>query len=64
MPARRRRKSCKGAAEDQAMASAQWSGLREQERLERIHHSEDDNKKARERTRALLAGGWSAVDWG
>ena len=22
------------------------------------------NKKAREQTRALLAGGWSAVDWG
>ena len=64
MAARRRRKRCQGAQEDQAMASAQWAGLNEQTALQQRNHSAEANKKARQRCQALLDGGWSAVDWG
>ncbi len=45
------------------MASARWSGLREQERLEALHHTAEENEAARRRTHELLNGGYAAVRW-
>lgn len=63
MAPKRRRKPCRGAQEDAALASAQWAGLKEQTALQQRNHSPEENAAARRRTLELLSGGWSAVDW-
>ena len=62
MPARRR-KPCRGGQEDAAMASRRWAGLQEQNRLIALNHSPEANKKAQQRCRAFLEGGYGAVSW-
>ena len=63
MAAKRRRKPCKGEIEDDLLANARWSGLRQQAELEARNHSERENCEARRRTRELLEGGWGSIDW-
>ena len=63
MAAKRRRKACRGAVEDQLLANARWSGLQEQVELQARNHSEEENCAARRRCREFLEGGWGSVDW-
>ena len=63
MPAKRRRKPCRGQVEDDLLANARWSGLQEQTELQARNHSERENCEARRRSRELLERGWGAVDW-
>ena len=63
MAAKRRRKPCKGEIEDDLLANARCSGLRQQAELEARNHSERENCEARRRTRELLEGGWGSIDW-
>ena len=62
MAAKRRRKPCKGQIEDDLLANARWSGLRQQQEHEARNHSERENCEARRRCRELLEGGWGSVD--
>ena len=62
MAGKRRRKACRGQVEDDLLANARWSGLRQQAELEARNHSEQENCEARRRTRELLEGGWGAID--
>ena len=63
MAAKCRRKPCKGEIEDDLLANARWSGLRQQAELEARNHSERENCEARRRTKELLEGGWGSIDW-
>ena len=55
MARRKRRHRSSGELEAEALRG-RWSGLREQAASEAIHHTEDDNRHARELTDQLLAG--------
>ena len=59
----RRRKPRQGDVETNALANQRWSGLQEQQRLEAINHSQQDNEAARRRTRELLSGGYGSINW-
>ena len=63
MAAKRRRKPCKGQIEDDLLANARWSGLKQQQELEARNHSERENCIARKRCREFLEGGWGSIDW-
>ena len=62
MPAKRRRKPCRGQVEDDLLANARWSGLQEQTELQAAT-IQNENCEARRRSRELLERGWGAVDW-
>ena len=67
MAAKRRRKSCRGQLEDDLLRNQRWSGLREQQRLQALHHTAEENQRARDECRALVVGGYGElrdyVDW-
>ena len=64
---RRRRKSPQGALEDDLLKNQRWSGLREQRRLQALHHTAEENQRAQDECRALVVGGYGAlrdyIDW-
>ena len=68
MAARRRpRKPPKGQLEDDLLKNARWSGLREQQRLQSLHHTAAVNKLAEAECRSLVVGGYGELvdytDW-
>ena len=60
---RRPRKPTQGQLEDELLSKARWSGLRQQQELEALNHSERENCESRRRTKELLEGGWGSIDW-
>ena len=63
MAARRRpRKLPKGQLEDELLKNARWSGLREQQRLQSLHHTTAENKRAEAECRSLLVGGYGELN--
>ena len=63
MAAKRRRKPCRGQIEDDLLANARWSELKQQQELEARNHLKRENCEARPRTREPLEGGWGSIDW-
>ena len=59
--ARRRKKPARAEVEEELLERGRWSGLREQQRLERQNHSEVENEMARIRMQQFLAGGTAAI---
>ena len=63
MAARRRpRKPPKGQLEDELLKNARWSGLREQQRLQSLHHTTAENKRAEAECRSLVVGGYGELN--
>ncbi len=64
---RRQRKPPKGQLEDDLLKNARWSGLREQKRLQSLHHTAAVNKLAEAECRSLVVGGYGELvdytDW-
>ena len=59
MAARRRpRKSPQGQLEDDLLKNQRWSGLKEQQRLQALRHTPQQNAADQEACRALVQGGW------
>ena len=63
MAARKRRHhKGQGQLEDDLLKNASWSGLREQQRLQALHHSAEDNKLAEAECRSLVVGGYGELN--
>ena len=58
MPAKRRRKPCRGQVEDDLLANARWSGLQEQTELQAGHSERENCGPAAQQE--LLEQGWGA----
>ena len=62
MAARKRRhRKGEGQLEDDLLKNARWSGLREQQRLQALHHSAEENKRAEAECRSLVVGGYGEL---
>ena len=57
-PPRRRKKSAKAELEEDLLQSPRWSGLRQKQRLQALHHTSQQNAADRAACRALVEGGW------
>ena len=60
MASRRRKKSAQGQLEDELLQNKRWSGLREQRRLQALHHTPQQNVVDREACRQLVAEGYGS----
>lgn len=54
----RRKKSARAEIESDLLESPRWSGLRQQQRLQALHHTPMQNAADRAAWRALVENGW------
>ena len=57
-PRKRRHRKGQGQIEDDLLKNARWSGLREQQRLQSLHHTPQQNETDREACRRLVDEGF------
>ena len=60
---KRRHRTPQGQLEDDLLCDQRWSGLRQQDELQKRSHSDRENCMARRRCREFLEGGWGSIDW-
>jgi hypothetical protein len=60
---KRRKPSARKRLEDRALEMEPCSQLREQQRLQAMNHTQQENDAARRRCRELLEGGWGSISW-
>ena len=57
-PRKGRHRKGQGQIEDDLLKNARWSGLREQQRLQSLHHTPQQNATDREACRRLVDDGY------
>ena len=62
MAPRRRKKSAKAELEEDLLKSPRWSGLRQQRRLQALHHTSQQNAADRAACRRLVSEGYGSDD--